>query len=212
MKKAFGVIRRILSGLLTLLAVALMVFTLITVLGRSGDKSIFGVQMMVVMSDSMKATDFAAGDMIFVKQVDTGSLQEGDVICYRSVDPDSYGRTITHKIRSITADKYGELSFVTYGTTTNVDDELPVSHRDVQGKYIGRIPKLGLLIQFLKTNPMALVYILAGVILMACITMFVQARFEKGKYSREDDTKEQAVLSDANIQGGVNIQDEVEEH
>ena len=101
----------------------------------------------------MAATDFKAGSLIFVKEVDPSTLKEGDIITFMSQDTDSFGETITHKIRKLTIDAEGNSGFVTYGTTTDTDDETIVTYPYVLGKYQSHISGLGTFFNFLKTTP-----------------------------------------------------------
>ena len=81
-------------------AVAMMIFTIISVTTFDrNERSLFGYQMFIVRTDSMKATDFDAGDLIFTKRVDPATLQEGDIIAFRSTNPENFGEVVTHKIR-----------------------------------------------------------------------------------------------------------------
>jgi signal peptidase len=118
-----------------------------------GNRSIFGYKGYIVLSDSMKATDFEAGDVVVVKEVDPSTLKEGDIITFVSKNSASYGETITHKIRRLTTTADGEPGFVTYGTTTNTDDLTVVDYFSVEGKYQFRLPKVGKFFNFLKTVP-----------------------------------------------------------
>ncbi len=154
MKKALNIIKSTLVWLMILLAVAMMVFTVIscTTFNRN-DRSLFGYKLYIVNSDSMAATDFKAGSLIFVKEVDPSTLKVGDIITFMSQDADSFGLTITHKIRKITSDAEGNPGFITYGTTTDTDDETIVTYPYVFGKYQGSIPGLGAFFNFLKTTP-----------------------------------------------------------
>lgn len=131
-----------------------MVFTVISVTTfNRNDRSLFGVKMYIVTSDSMAATDFKAGSLILVKEVDPSTLQEGDIITFMSQDTDSFGETITHKIRTLTTDAEGNPGFITYGTTTGVNDDTVVTYPYVLGKYQRQIPGLGTFFNFLKTTP-----------------------------------------------------------
>ncbi len=143
----------ILSWVLMLMAVCIMVFTVVSVnTFDRNDRSIFGYKALIVRSDSMSATDFSAGDLILVKDVDPAMLGEGDIIAFKSADPSSFGETFTHKIRSkTTAD--GEPAFITYGTTTGVDDVYPVKYNRIQGKYFFALKGVGTFFNFLKTVP-----------------------------------------------------------
>ncbi len=136
-----------------LLAAAMMIFTIVSVttFDRS-DRDLFGYKAFIVRSDSMKASDFAAGDLILVQEVDPYTLTVGDVISFWSTDPNTYGETITHKIRAITTED-GQPAFVTYGTTTNADDQYPVTFDRVVGKYRFTLRGVGTFFAFLKTVP-----------------------------------------------------------
>ncbi len=152
--KVLNVIKNIVTWLLVVAAVFMMVFTVVSVTTFDrNDRALFGYKAFICRSDSMKATDFEAGDLIFVKDVSPTIIQPGDIISYRSEDSDTFGETFTHKVRSLITDEQGQPCFITYGTTTGVDDELPVKHMQFQGLYKFAIPKLGLFFTFLKTTP-----------------------------------------------------------
>lgn len=154
MRKAFDVFKKIFVCVIVLIAVFMMIFTVfsVTTLNRN-DRSLFGYKMYIVNTDSMSATDFDAGSLIFVETVDPKTLKEGDIITFMSQNTDSFGETITHKIRKKTTDAEGKPGFVTYGTTKNKDDETIVTYDFIYGKYVSQIPKLGYFFNFLKTTP-----------------------------------------------------------
>lgn len=154
MKKGFNIIKKVLVWLLVLLAVFMMIFTVISVRTfNQNDRSLFGYKMFIVNTDSMSATDFSAGDLVFVKDVDPATLQEGDIITFVSQNSGSMGEIITHKIRKLTTDASGNPGFVTYGTTTNSDDETIVTYGFVLGQYQRHLPKVGTFFNFLKSTP-----------------------------------------------------------
>lgn len=154
MKKVFNIIKTTLVWMLVLLAVSMMIFTVVSVTTfNRNDRSLFGFKMYIVNSDSMSATDFKAGALIMAKEVDPSTLQEGDIITFMSQDTNSFGETVTHKIRKRTVDAEGNPGFITYGTTTNVDDETIVTYPYILGKYTRQIPGLGTFFNFLKTTP-----------------------------------------------------------
>lgn len=169
-KKIGSLIRDIISWIVTVISVFMMIFTVISVttLDRF-DRNLFGYKMFIVLSDSMAATDFDAGDIVVSKNVDPAKLQEGDIIVYQSLNPDSYGKAVTHKIRRLTTDAAGNPGFITYGTTTGVDDGVIVTYNFVIGQYRFRIPKLGLFLQFLKTTPGYIVCILVPFLILIAI-------------------------------------------
>lgn len=161
MKKVLNIVKNVLLWAVVAFAAVIMVFTLISVstVGKN-DRNIFGYRLYIVLSDSMKETDFDAGDMIIVGPVDPATLKEGDIVSYISQNASNFGEVVTHKIRKLTTAPNGEPGFVTYGTTTNTDDETVVTYPYVLGQYKFRLPKLGAFFQFLKTVPGYLIFIL----------------------------------------------------
>lgn len=186
MKKALNVIKNILVWLMVILAVCMMIFTVVSVntFDRS-DRSLFGYKAFIVLSDSMSKTDFSAGDLVLIKEVEPSTLKEGDIISYTSRNTANYGETVTHKIRSLTTDANGEPGFITYGTTTDTDDETVVTYPYILGKYKSHIPKVGKFFQFLKTTPGYIVCILIPFLLLIliqglnCIKLFRRYRQEQ---------------------------------
>ncbi len=190
--KALKIIRTIFTWLMVVLAVGMMIFTIVSVLTFDrADRNLFGYKAFIVLSDSMSKTDFDAGDLVLVKEVDCATLREGDIIAYTSQNDANYGETVTHKIRRRTTDANGNPGFVTYGTTTDTDDETVVTYPYVLGKYQSRIPKVGKFFQFLKTTPGYIVCILIPFLLLIllegirCIRLF-------RKYKEEQQTELQA--------------------
>lgn len=152
MKKALNVIKTTLVWLIVALAVFMMIFTIVSVTTfNRNDRDLFGYKAYIVNSDSMAATDFNAGDLIFVKEVDGSTLKEGDIITFISQNTESFGETVTHKIRKLTRDASGNPGFITYGTTTNVDDATVVTYPYVLGQYQAHLPYVGTFFNFLKT-------------------------------------------------------------
>ncbi len=152
MKKALTIIKTTMVWLIVALAVFMMIFTVISVTTfNRNDRDLFGYKAYIVNSDSMAATDFNAGDLIFVKEVAPSTLKEGDIITYISQNSESFGEVITHKIRKLTTDAQGNDGFITYGTTTNVDDQTVVTHPYVLGKYEFHLKGIGTFFNFLKT-------------------------------------------------------------
>lgn len=188
MKKALNIVKNILVWLVVVFAVLMMVFTVVSVntFDRS-DRSLFGYKAFIVLSDSMKATDFDAGDLVLVKEVNPATLEEGDIIAYTSQNTSNFGETVTHKIRTLTVDENGNPGFITYGTTTDTDDETIVTYDFVIGKYQTKLKGVGSFFQFLKTTPgyiccifvpFALLILVQGI---NCIRLF--KRYKSEQYS-----------------------------
>lgn len=122
---------------------------------------------------------------MLVKEVDPDTLQEGDIISYISQNTSNYGKTVTHKIRRRTTSAGGELGFITYGTTTDTDDETVVTYPYIIGKYQTHIPIVGKFFLFLKTTPGYIVCILIPILLLIllqginCIKLFRRYKQEQ---------------------------------
>ena len=186
MKKALSIAKTVAVWLVVVLAVFMMIFTVISVtfFNRS-DRNLFGYRAYIVNTDSMSATDFDAGDLIFVKEVEPETLEEGNIITYISQNSDSFGETITHKIRRKTTDAQGNAGFITYGTTTDTDDETVVTYPYILGKYQGHIANLGHFFNFLKTTQGYIVCIFVPFMLLIlyqginCIRLFRRYKKEQ---------------------------------
>ena len=195
-EKVLNIIKNVVTWLVVAAAVAMMIFTIIsaTTLDRN-NRSLFGKKMFIVNSDSMKATDFAAGDLIFVKEVDPSTLKEGDIISYTSTNTENFGELITHKIKKLTVIASGEPGFITYGTTTGEEDKTIVTYPYIVGKYTGKIAKMGYFFQFLKTTPGYIVCILVPFMLLiisqawTSIKLFKQYKAEQNAALEEEKSK-----------------------
>lgn len=152
MKKVVNIVKSVIVWMIVVLAVFMMIFTVISVTTfNRNDRDLFGYKAYIVNSDSMAATDFNAGDLILVKETDPSQLQPGDIITFISQDSESFGEVVTHKIREKTVDASGNVGFVTYGTTTGVNDETVVTYMYILGKYEVKVPYMGTFFNFLKT-------------------------------------------------------------
>ena len=186
MKKALNIISTVLVWALVVATVGMMIFTLISVnTFDQANRSIFGYKFFIVRSDSMSKTDFDAGDIVFVKNVDPATLQAGDIIAFTSQNSHNFGETVTHKIREITTDANGDPAFITYVTTTDTNDEAAVTYPYVLGKYTGKIPNVGTFFQFLKTTPGYILCIFVPFLLLIlyqgfqCIQLFRRYKKEQ---------------------------------
>ncbi len=184
--KALKIIKNVAVWLVVALAVCMMLFTIVSVSTFDrADRSLFGLKAFIVLSDSMSKTDFDAGDLVLVKEVEPQTLKEGDIIAYTSQNTENYGATVTHKIRELTTDANGQPGFITYGTTTDTDDETIVTYAYVLGKYQTHIPKVGTFFHFLKTTQGYIICILipflALILLegLRCIRLFKQYKAEQ---------------------------------
>lgn len=93
-----------------------------------------------IISNSM-AKLIKRGDVVIVKnltQKEINSLQVNDIIVY-NLD----GSIVSHRIIDIKTGRGNEKYFITKGDNNNAPDAFPVSLKQVKGKVILKIPKLG---------------------------------------------------------------------
>ena len=154
MTRTLKIVKNIFVWIVVAVAIGMMIFTLISVrMFDQTDRNLFGYKFFVVTSDSMKKTDFAAGDIVVSKNVDPSTLAEGDIITFVSQGTENFGEVVTHKIRRLTTDANGRPGFVTYGTTKDTDDPTVVTYEYIVGKYVFSVPNVGSFFLFLKTTP-----------------------------------------------------------
>ncbi len=120
---------------------------------------IFGLTGMIVQSNSMsgdRSDHIEVDDFIFVKKVPYSKLQVNDIIAF-------YDNKIiiTHRIIGIEKNENDEDVYITKGDANNVRDENLVTNDQIIGKYIARIPKVGLFISFLQ-KPIGTVLIISA--------------------------------------------------
>lgn len=200
LKRALQTLKEIAARLVMAITAVIMVFTIFSVATfDKNNRSIFGYRFYIVRSDSMSATDFDAGDIIFIKIVDPNTLAEGDIIAYTSQNLSNYGETVTHKIRVKTVNQNGEVGFITYGTTTGTNDETVVTYPYILGKYTGKIANVGEFFAFLKTTKGYILCILLPFLALIgyngvnCVVLFKKYKKEK---TEELDAEKEKLISE----------------
>ena len=99
MKKVLNIIKNILVWGIALLAIGMMIFTIVSVTTfNRNDRQLFGYRAYIVLSDSMSKTDFDAGDLVLVKEMDPSTLKEGDIIACTAKNTN---QTISQTLRSV---------------------------------------------------------------------------------------------------------------
>ena len=159
--------------LISLLSIILIFNIYIMIQAKSSPNkvpSIFGYKPFVVMSGSMEPK-INKGDLIFVKKVDTNTLNVGDVIAFRNSD----NTVTTHRIKNIMESK-NRVCYETKGDNNNTSDEDITCDNLVEGKYVSKIAKIGNFIIFVQ-EPMGFT-ILMLTILIICIFIYFMSSGE----------------------------------
>ena len=144
-KRAAGVLFSILLWAVILMA-ALFSFTTLATKYTNKVANLAGFTPLSVVSDSMAPT-FRSGDLILIRQCDPAKLEQGDIISFHTIINNEY--TInTHRISEI-QEQNGLRSYVTKGDNNDIADVRMISDGDIIGRYVGRLPGFGKVVDFL---------------------------------------------------------------
>lgn len=152
--------KKIISGIVVLLMMALIVFFVYQ--NTMLSKSVMGIRPLTVLTNSMQP-EFNAGDLIFIREVDVSDIKVGDIITYWLDE----SKSITHRVIQIVD---GE--FITKGDNNNVEDEKLVSREQVMGELVFIIPYGGYITSFISSPIGLFLFILLPVTAYACITIY----------------------------------------
>lgn len=174
-----------LSFVLAILVCALVIFSSFS--GEKNGKEVFGYKFLMVASDSMSKSHlseneeifFEVGDVIIIEKInDYSSISVGDVISFISHNQGSVGKTLSHKVREVVKTSSGEIiGFETYGIHTGESDSVIVEPNAIIGKYVGKIPNLGHVFEFLRKPAGYFVSILTP-----CVLLIIFFSIKVGKF------------------------------
>ena len=165
-----------------------------------GVPSFFGFRPFAIQSDSMLPF-FAKGDLVIDRAVkDPASLQVGDVITFWTV---INGERVlnTHRITEVTNNQT-HYYFTTKGDNNSVEDAIGVHQKEIVGLYLGHIPQIGTVIDYLQTGTGFLLVIVIPVFLFFVYNLvaFFKALFafqaEKMRLQIQKEQQEATAASD----------------
>ena len=127
--------------------------------------SFLGIKTYVIISGSMKP-NIDIGDIVIVKE--EKNLQIGDVISYRKGQS-----VITHRIVDITEDDE-EIKYKTKGDNNNTEDSENVLNKNIEGKVIKVVPKLGNVTLVLKNK-------ISIIIILIILYIYISRTYKKNR-------------------------------
>lgn len=174
MSKGIKKICSVLSTVLVIVAVLLAV-ALVGV-------RVVGYTPYTILSGSMEPT-YHVGSLIYVKKVDTSTLEAGDPITF-ALSEDTIA---THRIVEVVPDEEDAsvIRFRTKGDANETVDGALVHYKNVLGKPVFTIPYLGYVADYIQHPPGMYTAIAAGVILL--LLVFVPDMFDDEKKKKRDD-------------------------
>ncbi|MEI5989685.1 signal peptidase I [Enterococcus crotali] len=133
------------------------------------DKSVLGYRFFGVLTDSMVPRDpekqkggFHSGDIIIVKNIAGDKAKVGDIITFRpSIKSQAF---LTHRVKE-KLDHLGDTKgtyYITQGDA-NLAEDVPINEKQVIGKKIAVIPKVGAFLNFIRENPLVSIIFLISV-------------------------------------------------
>lgn len=143
-KIIYKIIRIIFKTILAVTLASVVILATQTLINKDKIPSIMGVEVLQVVSESMKGT-LNINDVIIAKKVEVKSLNVGDIIVFKKD-----GAVITHRITNIVK-RYDKLEFETKGDANNTPDKGTVKEENIEGKYICTIKYIGNILKFIKT-------------------------------------------------------------
>lgn len=168
------------SGIL----VAIVVLLAIALVGVR----VVGLQPYVVLSGSMEPT-YHVGSLIYVKSVDYKDLKVGDPITYMV----SQDTVVTHRIIEVLVDEEDPetIRYFTKGDANDVPDGSSVHYKNIIGKPVFSIPKLGYLSNYIQNPPGTYVAIAGGALLIMLVFLpDIFTEDDKEKKGKNDKQKE----------------------
>ena len=169
-KKICSVLSTVLVVVAVLLAVALV------------GVRVVGYTPYTILSGSMEPT-YHVGSLIYVKKVDTSTLEVGDPITF-ALSEDTIA---THRIVEVVPDEEDAsvIRFRTKGDANETVDGALVHYKNVLGKPVFTIPYLGYVADYIQHPPGMYTAIAAGVILL--LLVFVPDMFDDEKKKKKDE-------------------------
>lgn len=109
--------------------------------------TIMGHKFFTVMTGSMQPS-IMVGDLVIAKELSPEQINVGDVITFKSQNSENI---TTHRVKEIIRDGL-EIKYITQGDANNVQDQNPVESKLVIGKVVKCIPKVGMVMSWMKSN------------------------------------------------------------
>lgn len=157
MRRIFRYVWQALQGLITLLLAMLLICNLYLIVMEHfvgiECPTIFGYSTAVIVSGSMEPV-LSVDDLILNHAQD--EYDEGDIITFRSGDS-----LTTHRIVETVEDGY-----ITRGDANNTADLDTVSPDAVIGRVVGKVPRVGSVLAFMKTPLGMMILVFTGFLIL----------------------------------------------
>ena len=169
MKTLFKVLKIALISILSIILVLNIYIMVQANLSPNKVPNVFGYKPFVVLSGSMES-EISVGDLVFVKNIDVDKLKINDIIAFRDND----NLVTTHRIVD-EIEINNERCFKTKGDSNNTEDVGTVCKEQIEGKYQGKMAKVGNIIMFIQ-KPLGFTVMMLSIFIVCMFIFFVYSR------------------------------------
>ncbi len=131
--------------------------------------------LYTIISPSMEPAVKVYDVVVDLNVFNQDDIKKGDIITFISSSNVSKGLTVTHRVVDIITNSDGTKAYITKGDNNLKADQATVSHKDVLGKVLFKIPQLGR-VQFLIADKFGWILVILlpalGVIIYDFIKLF----------------------------------------
>lgn len=170
-------IKNLLIYLLYIIIIPIIIYDLFlivqTIIRPGVTPDFFGIKTFSIVSGSMEPT-INIDDIVIIKKVDKKELTKDDIISFKINN-----EIITHRIIDKEL-KNGILFYITKGDNNEVPDIHNVKYSQIEGKYIGKIPKAGKILTLLKNKK-----VFFTIIILLILSFILQRKKIKRKIERK---------------------------
>lgn len=163
----FYSLKMIFIRLLYIIIIPIIIYDVILIIQTSikpsVTPSIFGIKTFNIISGSM-SPQININDVIIVKKCEETELNINDIISYKKGS-----EVISHRIIEI-ENRNNKRIYTTKGDSNQVPDDEKIDFNQIEGKYIGKIPKIGNILNFLKNK------VVFGIIFTILIIAYIHER------------------------------------
>jgi signal peptidase len=166
---------RVLRGLLRFAGMTAAGFAIGIVLALAAPLA-FHARPLVVLSGSMEPA-LGTGDVSVVRTIAPLDARPGDIVTFR--DPDNADRLITHRVRAMHAEG-SDVVFRTRGDVNNASENWQVSSSEEIGRVIYRIPKLGWVLMYARSQGLFVLMLGGALALLLVLELTAIWRTDEG--------------------------------
>lgn len=149
--------KRVISNSIYIILVIALIINIVlvfqTMINTQKVPNLFGYKSFSITTGSMEPI-INVNDLIITKNCKQSEIKEKDIITYKRGDS-----VITHRVNKVVNDA-GNIYYLTKGDSNYIQDDYKVKYKDIEGKYVGKFPKIGKIVAFLKNRKLVIAIIL----------------------------------------------------